>query len=237
MPKVQLAIVEEETLVREGLRCLFGNRAEFEVVATAPTLAELGSFDRHKPSIVLLGIGRYLLPDWERISQFASAEGDSLRFVMLDTVVRDFSLRQVLRRALYGYVTRDDSFAEIRTVAAGVARGERAFSARARARMQVTPAGWRIRDEAESPGLHLLTSRETEILSLIGEGHNSSACAELLRLAPSTVDNHKAKIMKKLKVRRVVELVRFAIGEGLVPGYGLRDANIPETAFGMRDQA
>lgn len=61
-----------------------------------------------------------------------------------------------------------------------------------------------------------MTPREIEVLKLVALGHSVKDCAELLDLAPSTVDNHKARLMKKLGVHKALDLTRLAIREGLV---------------------
>jgi DNA-binding NarL/FixJ family response regulator len=67
-----------------------------------------------------------------------------------------------------------------------------------------------------SPHFSTLTPREQEILRLLAEGNSVRQCAVLLGRALSTVDNHKARIMRKLKIRKSVDLVRLAIRERLV---------------------
>jgi len=59
--------------------------------------------------------------------------------------------------------------------------------------------------------------RELEVLRLIAAGHSVKECAKLLGRSTSTIDNHKARLMKKLNCHRLVELTRLAIREGLVP--------------------
>lgn len=70
--------------------------------------------------------------------------------------------------------------------------------------------------EPEGSDLDLLTPREMGVLKLIAQGNTVKHCAELLALAPSTVDNHKSRLMKKLGVHKSLDLTRLAIREGLV---------------------
>jgi DNA-binding NarL/FixJ family response regulator len=68
-------------------------------------------------------------------------------------------------------------------------------------------AGFPFEDEC-------LTTREREVLKLIGEGKSSRECAELLCISARTVDHHRANIMDKLKIRKMVDLVKYAINNG-----------------------
>lgn len=69
----------------------------------------------------------------------------------------------------------------------------------------------------EHRALSGLTARQTEILALIAEGHSSREIASELRVPSSTVDTQRARLMKKLGVRKAAALVRLAVREGLVP--------------------
>ena len=64
--------------------------------------------------------------------------------------------------------------------------------------------------------LDLLTSREREVLQLIAEGKTNKEVAGLLNISVFTVDAHRGRIMEKLNVHNVNELVRFAVRNGLV---------------------
>jgi len=66
------------------------------------------------------------------------------------------------------------------------------------------------------PAVELLTTREREVLKLIAEGKSSKEIAALLFISVYTVNNHRANIIKKLKLKRTADLVRYAIDKGYV---------------------
>lgn len=68
----------------------------------------------------------------------------------------------------------------------------------------------------QSP-LELLSMREREVLQLTVEGHSSAAIAEKLGLSPKTVDTYRSRLMEKINVHDLPELVRFAIKHGITP--------------------
>jgi DNA-binding NarL/FixJ family response regulator len=70
--------------------------------------------------------------------------------------------------------------------------------------------------QVQSP-LELLSMREREVLQLTVEGHSSAAIAEKLGLSPKTVETYRSRLMGKLGVRDLPELVRFAIKHGITP--------------------
>lgn len=67
----------------------------------------------------------------------------------------------------------------------------------------------------ETEGLSRLTRREIEVLRLVGFGMSVNECAEHLGVSPSTVGNHKYRLMRKLKVNTSLQLLRIAVSNGL----------------------
>lgn len=65
--------------------------------------------------------------------------------------------------------------------------------------------------------LHKLTERQVQVLRLVAEGHRTREIAQRLGLSVKTVESHRGELMKRLRVRDVVSLVRYAVRIGLVP--------------------
>lgn len=215
---VRIAIVDDETLFREGLIALFAASSDFRLVASGADsgelLEKLPAADRPDVALldvrtdasgVLVGVG-----DWQR--RFPET-----RLVLLDDVVRDAHVRQASRLKIHGYALKQDSFFSLTTVVEAAARGVGSFTPSASSRLALTVGGWELKADADSPGLHSLTPREIEVLACLAKGHSVKACSDLLRISPSTVDNHKSRIMKKLKIHKTVDLARLALREGLTP--------------------
>jgi len=70
--------------------------------------------------------------------------------------------------------------------------------------------------EEERKALSQLTQREMEVLRLLADGHRVAECAAILNISGNTVENHKAHIMRKLGLHKIVDLVRFAVRHGVV---------------------
>lgn len=214
---LRMAVVDDETLIRDGLVCLFRKSPGVEIVAQAGTSAEaVAALEGLFVDVALVDVCVGPSDSWDGVGAWQQAVPD-VRIVVLDDLVRDVHLRRVLRQGLHGYAAKRDSFAELLEIVRAAGRGEQQFSRSSRERLVATPLGWQLRAAPDVPGLHLLTVRETEVLACLAQGCTSRACSELLKISPSTVDNHKAKIMKKLNIHRMVDLAKFAIREGLVP--------------------
>lgn len=215
---VRIAIVDDETLFREGLIALFAASPDFRLVASgsesAELLAALPAADRPDVALLdvrtdaagsLVGVG-----DWQK--RFPET-----RIVLLDDMVRDAHIRQAALLKIHGYALKQDSFFSLTTVVEAAARGVGSFTPSASSRLTLTVGGWELKPNGDAPGLHCLTPREIEVLACLAKGHSVKACSDLLRISPSTVDNHKSRIMKKLKIHKTVDLARLALREGLTP--------------------
>ncbi|MGD9634648.1 MAG: response regulator transcription factor [Pirellulales bacterium] len=136
--------------------------------------------------------------------------------LVLDDDIRNGRLAAVLKKPGTGYFTRHVPFEDLADGIETLVRGERAFGSTVKDHVHQTPHGWQFRKNGDTSLFASLTPRELEVLRLVALGHSIKHCAEVLALAPSTVDNHKARLMKKLGVHKSLDLTRLAIREGLV---------------------
>lgn len=214
-----LVVIDDETLVREGLESLFGALPAATMLATGhdhATVLEVlpppGRAVGRIVAVVDVGAGGIGLPEVVRLW---SSQRPDARLVLVDEWVRDYHVRQAVKLRV-SYVTKRDRFSDVADVIHRAADGVQSFSTEARKRVMDGPHGWELRPHKGPPGLHFLTPRETEILMHLAEGLSVRQCSEHLKISLSTVDNHKARIMKKLGFHKLIELVRFAMREGLV---------------------
>lgn len=215
---IRIAIVDDETLFREGLIALFAASPDFRLVASGSeseaALASIPSDGRPEVALIkartsesngLLGVELWQ----QRLPE--------TRIVLLDDSVRTINARIALRLKVHGYAIKYDTFFSLTTVVEAAARGVGSFTPSASSRLKLTIGGWELKPNDEVPGLHSLTTRETEVLACLAGGNSVKTCSELLQISPSTVDNHKSRIMKKLNIHKTVDLARFALREGLMP--------------------
>lgn len=213
----RIALVDDESLVLDGLTELFRRTADYDVVAASlDARTALDQASGAKPDVALIDIGSPAGEPWSGVALW-QAEAPEVKLVVLDDLVRDVHLRRVLKLGVHGYTVKQNSFADILELIRLVLRGEQSFCPRAQARLSRTPYGWQMRPGPDTPGLHSLTVRETEVLTCLAQGYTVKVASGLLNIRPSTVENHKARIMKKLRLHRMVDLARFALREGLLP--------------------
>jgi DNA-binding NarL/FixJ family response regulator len=140
----------------------------------------------------------------------------TLKIVVIDESVVEAHVHEVLRLDLLGYLTKEQPLSDVIAALRRARYGERVFIPTIAARLTLGGNGVRLEPLHEQGPLARLTPRERDVLVHVAQGNSVKRCAELLGISPSTVDNHKSRLMRKLHVHKAVELTHFAIREGLI---------------------
>ena len=140
----------------------------------------------------------------------------NLKIIVLDDAVVDAHAQEALRLELSGYLTKEQPLADVMASLRRARNGERVFIPTIAARLILGGDGLRLEPLHQQGPLSRLTPRERDVLVHVAQGNSVKRCAELLGISPSTVDNHKSRLMRKLHVHKAVELTHFAIREGLI---------------------
>jgi DNA-binding NarL/FixJ family response regulator len=212
---VQLVIVDDEAIVRDGLVSLFSRRAELQVVGGAAESEGLLDSLTSAPDVALLDI---------RVNQTGALRDASLwrkrfpttRLVMLDDSLHESHVRQVIRLKLHGYLLKSDPFREIVGAIETVGMGRYAFSNVIRDRIRIGTDCVTPYLDGTFDGLSTLTIRETEMLVYLAQGLPLTECSQLTNLSLGSIDSYKARIMRKLNARHTIELSRLALAAGLM---------------------
>jgi two-component system, NarL family, response regulator NreC len=213
---IRLVVVTRHRLDGDALSALFQSHADFRVLCTTTSIGAASVIGRHRrPDVVILDAGLISQQDDQSVTSLIAQLGD-VPVLLLDGDVNNGRLAAVLNTPSIGYFTRSAPFSDLAASIHCLVDGHRTFESQVSSRIHQTPHGWQIRRDEKSSHLALLTPREIEVLRLVALGHSIKNCAELLKLAPSTVDNHKSRLMKKLGIHKSLELTRLAIREGLV---------------------
>jgi DNA-binding NarL/FixJ family response regulator len=211
-----LALVEDEMLVRQGLQSLLDGVADIEcTIAAGDHLSAVRQAEFQPPDVALVDQSASHLPGAPGIRLWLDRL-PQVRLILFDETIRLANLRSALQLGLAGYVTKCDSFDEVLAAIRNAARGADGFTPGVQARLRATPRGWELDAAAGDSSLLSLTPREIEVLVFLAQGLSGKQCSEQLGISPSTVDNHKQRIMRKLNVRKAVELTRLALREGLI---------------------
>ena len=193
-------LVEDHTIVRQGLEALLETTDDLVVVGQAgdgrTALAEIPSL---KPQVVLCDLALPGLSGLEVIKRLGEDE-DSPRVVVLSMYHDQVWVQRALDAGASGYVLKGSGVKDVLDALRSVASGESFLSAGAARVARSEP----------------LTPRETEVLTLLAEGHTSREIGQTLGISARTAEHHRAKVMLKLGINDVAGLTRYAIRSGLV---------------------
>jgi two-component system response regulator NreC len=197
---IRVYVVEDHTIVREGLIALMNTAADLEVIGQAADgQTALTEILECKPDVVLCDLALPSLGGLEVIKRAREA-GSVSRFVVL-TMYHDHAwVQRALDAGAVGYLLKGVGVRDVINAIRAVAAGETFMSPSSRLAAQVDP----------------LSAREVEVLTYLAEGHTSREIGSLLSISSRTAEHHRARIMKKLNINDVAGLVRYAIRSGLV---------------------
>ena len=218
-PAIRVLLVDDHDILRDGLRALLEIAGDIQVVGEARNGREAVSEAlRLRPDVVLMDIALPELDGVEacrRICQQAS----EVRVLFLTMHESEEYFLRARRSGAAGFVIKRTASADLLSAVRSVARGETFLSPGLAGELLGNPRPTRSRAcGAEEPedAYSRLTSREREVLQLVGEGYSNQEIADKLVVSIKTVQAHRAAVMAKLGLRDVTHLVRYAVRRGLV---------------------
>ena len=212
---IRVLLVEDQTIVREGLRALLRLNPDIEVVAEAADGEEaIGVIEREKPDVVLLDLRMPKL-DGVGVLRTLRERGTLPPALILTTFDDDSMLFEAVRAGAKGWLLKDVSLerltSAIRTLASGGTCIEPVITERIVRALDGSAVSF---DSAELP--EALTDREKTILRFLAGGYSNREISGLLNIADGTVKNHISSVLAKLGVRDRTRAVLRAIDLGLI---------------------
>jgi DNA-binding NarL/FixJ family response regulator len=216
-PRVRVLVVDDDALMRAGLRGILSNDHAIDVVGEAVDGRDAIYRTRLlRPDVVLMDVR---MPDLDGISatrKLLDAFPDT-RVVILTTFEQDDYIFGALRAGASGFLLKrtrpEELVAAVHTIAAGDSLLSPSVTSRVIERMARQPGP----DASHDARLDELTRREREVLELLARGLSNAEIATTLRIEESTVKTHVKRLLSKLRVRDRVQAVIFAHQSGLTP--------------------
>jgi DNA-binding NarL/FixJ family response regulator len=199
---VRVVIADDQALFREGLRTLLSTRSEVDVVGEAANGEEvLAIADRLHPDVVLMDLQMPLM-DGIQATVRLREKWPSIPVLVLTTFDDDANLFGALRAGASGYLLKDVSSETLIFAITAAARGEAFLQSTVTGRVVAAFARLMESGGERAEALVLpLSTRERQILGLLGTGASNKEIADQLCLAEGTVKNHVTSILTKLDVR------------------------------------
>jgi DNA-binding NarL/FixJ family response regulator len=212
---VRVVIVDDHTLMRNGLEAMIAMEAAYEVVGVASDgKAAVHAAAELRPDIMLIDLSMPLTSGIDAIAQIKRKFPD-IRIIALTFHKDDSYIHATLRAGADGYVLKDDSRTELFTALATVGKGHSYLSPTICGKVV---AGYvsGVDQPSSEPSWDVLTQREREVIKLVAEGKRTKDIAEYLSLSPKTIEKHRTNLMKKLNLHSVSEVTLYAIQNGFI---------------------
>lgn len=212
---IRICLVEDQNIVREGLRALLALQSDIAVVAEASDGIEaLEVIEREKPDVILLDLRMPKLDGLGVLHKLRERESAPPALV-LTTFDDDAMLFEAVRAGAKGWMLKDVSLERltnaIRTVASGGTCIEPVITERIMRALERSSVPFESADLPEP-----LTDREKTILRLLAGGYSNKEISELLAITDGTVKNHISNLLSKLGVRDRTRAVLKAIDLGVI---------------------
>lgn len=208
--KIRILLADDHKLVRQGFRLILMSQEDMDVVGETGSGKEAVELARElKPDVVVMDV---TMPELNGIEATRRIRETSphVRVLALSVHRESVYVREIIRAGAEGYLLKESADTDLLAAVRAVAEGNSYLSP------EISGAILKdFRKHVTNP-IDLLTSREREVLQLIAEGKTNKDIATALNLSVYTVDGHRARIMDKLNLHSVGELVRFAVRHGLV---------------------
>ena len=212
MGKKRILIADDHEVVRRGIRTLLKTRSEWDICGeAASSRVAVAKAARLKPDIVLLDITMPEASGLEAIPQILKAQPKT-KILILTMHDSGEMASQALAAGASGLILKSDAARDLIRALEAIGKNGAFLSPKITA---IVVNELRKTSEVQS-SINVLTSREREVLRLVAEGKSNKEIAALLGISPRTVDAHRARVMGKLQVRTVSDLVHFAIRNKLV---------------------
>ena len=210
---VRILVVDDHTIVRQGLRSILDLEPDFTVIGEAATPGEaVAQTARLRPDVVLLDLKLSDAAPAEGLDVCATLRGrhQEVAVVVLTTFLDERLLVGALRRGASGYALKDVDGVELARIIRAVHRGESAFDSRSAQLVVRSLTGQHV------PTAGVLSERELEVVRPVARGATNPEVARELYLSESTVKYHLRTAMRKLGARDRTELVYKASSLGLL---------------------
>jgi two-component system response regulator NreC len=215
MAKTRVLLVDDHTVVRQGLRRILELSPDIEIVGeVADGRAALEAIQRLKPAVAILDISMPGLNGIEVTRQVAKQSPDT-NVLILSMHADDAYVRQSLRAGAKGYLLKDADDQDLHKAVAAVSAGGSYFSPEV-SRLVLDAFLHQPDTDAAADEVAALSDREREVLQLIAEGKSNKEAAQALNVAVSTIASHRKRLMEKLHLHNTAEMVRFAVRKGIV---------------------
>lgn len=215
MEKIRVLVVDDHTVVREGICALLGLAGDIEVVGEADNGREaLDKVRELVPDVVLMDVAMPTMDGLEATRRIHREFPHTKVLALSQYDDREYVF-SIVEAGAQGFISKTAASSEVVSGIRAVHRGDSYLSPSvAKLLVEHYQEGASVRRRQDPYGQ--LTNREREILRLLAEGHTGQEIADMLIISPKTVEGHKTNLMSKLDIHNRIDLVKYALRKGII---------------------
>jgi len=215
MKKIRVLLADDHQMIRTGLRLVVEQQPDLTVIAEADDGRQAVALaESLKPEVVVMDIGMPNLNGIEAARQIKDVAPDTAVIILSMHSDESYVLR-ALAAGARAYLLKDSAAGDLVRAIRAVGEGKSFFSP-AVSKVLLEDYVRKLQRTGGEDSYDLLSPREREILQLVAEGRSNKEVANLLNLSVYTVETHRARIMQKLDLKGVPELILYAVRKGII---------------------
>jgi DNA-binding NarL/FixJ family response regulator len=215
MQKIRVLVVDDHTIVRDGICALLALAGDIEVVGEATNGNEALKMVRERhPDVVLMDIAMPIMGGLEATRRISKEFPKTKVLVLTQHDDKEYVF-PVIESGASGFISKAGASSELALGIRSVYRGD-SFLSPSVAKLLVENYKRTAPKGAIQDPYDRLTEREREILKLLVEGYSTQAIAKMLVITPKTVEGHKTNLMAKLGIHNRIDLVKYALRKGII---------------------
>jgi DNA-binding NarL/FixJ family response regulator len=215
MQKIRVLVVDDHTIVRDGICALLSLAGDLEVVGEATNGSEaLKRVGELLPDVVLMDISMPVMGGLEATRRICKDFPNTKVLVLTQYDDKEYFF-PVIESGASGFISKAAASSELAAGIRSVYRGDSYLSPSVTKLLVENYQHTAVKRSSQDP-YKQLTRREREVFKLLAEGHNTQEIADILVITPKTVDGHKTNLMAKLGVHNRIDLVKYALRKGVI---------------------
>ena len=212
---LRILLADDHPIVRQGLRALLEGEFRDVVIGEATDgLSALARILEEQPDIAIIDLQMPDLGGME-VARRVREQAPATRVIILSMHGDEPFVEEALRNGAMGYVLKGAATGDLVAAVRAVMAGRRYLSAVLNERMLDAYVA-AVRQTQPLDRYDLLTNREREVLHLAAQGMSYAEIGERLAISPRTAETHRGNALRKLGLKDQTELVRYALGRGMV---------------------
>lgn len=213
---ITVLIADDHRVILDGLRLLLETKGDIKVIGEAVNGREAVQKARElNVDIVIMDIAMPQLNGIEATRQICKFS-PSTRVIILSMHSTTEHITRAIKAGAQGYLLKESTGLELVNAVRTVFSGHRYLSQKI-SDILIDDYVDRSGDSLAEPPLECLSPREREIIQLVVEGKTSLEIAKIIFLSPKTVETYRSRLMQKLGIKNLPDLIKFAIQKGLIP--------------------